>query len=47
MLKACSIYANFDLETNFNTKSENVLEDFEKIKKRVALGWKFNTLEFA
>ena len=37
-LKACSIYANFDLETNFNTKSGNVLEDFEKIKKRVALG---------
>ena len=37
-LKACSIYANFDLETSFNTKSGNVLEDFEKIKKRVALG---------
>ena len=34
----------FYLETSFNTKSGNV---FEKIEKHVALGWKFNTLEFA
>ena len=44
VLKACSIYENFDLETSFNKESENISEDFEKIEKRVAHGWKFNAL---